>query len=136
MTESLTGGCACGAIRFECSHRPLMMFLCHCRDCQRASGSGSVPVTVFAAGSVTITQGEPVYYSTPNLRGAQNKRAFCGRCGSRLFGAMSDRIIGVTASSFDNSSWFTPAHHIFISQAQDWDCMDAQLPMHETYKPS
>ncbi len=130
MTTSLSGGCACGAIRYECA-KPLMMFLCHCRDCQRASGAAYVPVVVVPAKGFKITKGEPTFYASERLEGGKNIRGFCPTCGSRLFGAGNNRIQGITAASFDDSSWYMPTAHIFTSQAQPWDCMDTQLPMAE-----
>jgi hypothetical protein len=44
MPAKVTGGCACGAIRYEVTADPIVMFNCHCRDCQKATGSGYTPV--------------------------------------------------------------------------------------------
>ncbi len=133
MTTKLTGGCLCGAIRYECA-KPIEMLLCHCRDCQRASGSAYVPVVVVPAKGFKITKGEPVYFLSERLKGGHNKRGFCGVCGARLFGAGTERIQGITASSFDDPGFFRPMCHIFTSHAQAWDAMDALLPMHDEYQ--
>src|ERR1700687_5625558 len=49
MTVLLTGGCACENIRYECTEEPIVQLICHCRDCQRASGSAVAPLMFFAA---------------------------------------------------------------------------------------
>src|SRR5688572_31819812 len=54
-----TGGCACGAIRYECLALPLRMLNCHCRDCQLAGGSGLSPSLIMARGAVRLTKGQP-----------------------------------------------------------------------------
>ncbi|HEU0005684.1 MAG TPA: aldehyde-activating protein, partial [Terriglobia bacterium] len=49
MKIPFTGGCVCGAVRYECSAEPIMMFKCHCRDCQRVTGGGFVAGLVVPA---------------------------------------------------------------------------------------
>jgi hypothetical protein len=135
----LTGGCLCGAIRYEITSKPLLMFLCHCYDCQRASGAASVPVAFFKAKAFKLTQGELTFFSNPRLEGGRHMRGFCATCGSRLTGGQQDgkenHFIGVTAGSLDDSSWFRPQQNIFASQAQPWDLVDRSLPTHENSFP-
>jgi hypothetical protein len=57
-----TGGCACGAIRYACEGEPTLMFNCHCRDCQRASGSAYAAITIFPKTAVAVT-GEPRWFA-------------------------------------------------------------------------
>ena len=131
-----------------------MMFNCHCRDCQRASGGPYGAVVYVPARAFKITKGEPRYYSTSSEAVGHNKRGFCAECGSRLFGGATDEGQGILASSLDEPSWF---HHgrsqhipmkrlvvccdgtwqmdIFTSDAQPWDQMDAKLPKFEKYAP-
>jgi len=61
MSEAFTGGCACGAIRYACTAEPLAMHHCHCRDCQRASGTGHGSNLMVAKAATTIT-GEARFY--------------------------------------------------------------------------
>src|SRR5450432_3373670 len=106
MPHSFTGGCLCGAIRYECNSRPLAMLNCHCRDCQQVSGGSFTPVVYVPAKAFRITRGTLRYYSTPSVSSGHNKRGFCPDCGSRLTGAESERGLGITASSLDDPSWF------------------------------
>ena len=79
MPKSFSGGCACGAIRYECTAEPIMMFNCHCRDCQRAIGGAfGAMVYVLPAKAFKITKGSPRYYNTPSEAVGHNKRGFCG----------------------------------------------------------
>ena len=135
MPTPFTGGCGCGAIRYECTGRPLFMFNCHCRDCQQASGGPYTPVVYVRAKTFRITKGTPRYFETTSQAGGHNRRGFCPDCGSRLFGGGSDRGQGITASSLDDPSWFKPQMHVFTADAQPWDHMDPALPKHETSMP-
>jgi hypothetical protein len=135
MPTSFTGGCLCGAIRYEVSAEPIMMFNCHCRDCQRATGSAFTPVVYVQAKAFKITKGSPRYYSTSGNMGGHNKRGFCPECGSRLFGGASETGQGIAASSLDDPSLFKPELHIWASDAQPWDQMDPKLPKFEEYPP-
>jgi hypothetical protein len=135
MPTTFTGGCVCGAIRYECSAEPITMFNCHCRDCQRTTGSAFSPVVYLPAKAFKITQGTPRYYSTSSEMGGENKRGYCADCGSRLFGGASDEGQGVLASSLDDPSLFKPQMDMWTSDAQPWDHLDASLPQFEKYPP-
>jgi hypothetical protein len=114
-----------------------MMFKCHCRDCQRVTGGPYIPVVVVRLTDIKFTKGTPVYYATQSLRGSNNVRGFCGKCGSRLTGGENKEhnFIGVTASSLDDPGLFKPAMDIFVSDAHPWDVMDPNLPKHQEYMP-
>src|SRR5690348_147405 len=116
-----SGGCACGAVRYECTARPLAMFNCHCKTCQKVTGGAYTPVLIVPAKAFRMTQGTLRYHFTDRVGGGNHKRGFCGDCGSRITGAETDqpgRIVGITASSLDDSSWFKPQFDIFASHAQ------------------
>ncbi|HEY2102404.1 MAG TPA: GFA family protein [Chthoniobacterales bacterium] len=131
--ESFTGGCACGEIRYECAGKPIATFNCHCRDCQRASGSAFTAVVYVPAKAFRITKGSPRYHRTPSDKLGYNVRAFCPECGSRLFGGISDVGQGITASSLDDPGWFRPQFDIFTCDAQPWDRMDPALRKFEGF---
>lgn len=131
------GGCACGAIRFECNVEPVRMGQCHCRDCQRSSGVGFVAAVVVPMTSLKLLKGSPRYYKTPSERGGHVHRGFCTECGSPVlakFDAFPD-LIAIRAASLDDPSWFRPAYDIWTSDAQPWDCMNPDLPKFEKYPP-
>jgi hypothetical protein len=133
MPKSFTGGCECGAIRYEVDAEPIAMFNCHCRDCQRASGGPYTGVVYMPAKAVKITKGSPRYYTTLSEAMGVNKRGFCPDCGSRLFGGITDTGHGITASSLDDPSFFKPQFEIWTSEAQPWDHMDPKSQKFERY---
>jgi hypothetical protein len=137
MNLPITGGCLCGAIRYECTAKPLLMLKCHCRDCQKLSGGPYIPVVVVPLSAFTITRGQLKYYRSQSVTGHDNLRGFCANCGSRLTGAENPKrdFIGLTASSLDEPGWFTPTMDIFISDAQNWDLLDPDSPKHQEYMP-
>ena len=139
MKIPFTGGCACGAIRYECATEPIMMFKCHCRDCQQVTGGGFVPGLLVPKSAFQLTKGQLRYHFTPNAAGGKHRRGFCAECGSRITGGESDRrpseFIGITAGSLDDPSWFSPQMDFFVSDAQPWDQMDPGIPKFQLYPP-
>ncbi len=127
MAAPFTGGCACGAVRYECSAEPLMMGNCHCRDCQRASGGPFVSIVAAPKEALKIT-GEVKYHEVTGDSGNPIRRGFCANCGSRLFGFPSGvPFVGISAGSLDDPSWYRPAFDIYTSSAQPWDFMNPEL---------
>jgi hypothetical protein len=136
MPKFFTGGCACGAIRYEVNAEPIAMFNCHCRDCQRMTGGAYTPVVYVPAKAFKLTKGAPCFYDTSSEAMGDNKRAFCPECGSRLFGAITEQARGITASSLDDPTLFKPQFEIWTSEAQPWDHMDPKFQKFEKYAPS
>ena len=135
MPTSFTGGCACGAIRYEVSAEPIVMFNCHCRDCQKTTGGPYTPVVYVPAKAFKITKDSPRYHGTTSEMIGHNQRGFCPECGSRLFGGKTDRGQGIAASSLDDPTLYKPQFEIWTSDAQPWDHMDPNLQKFEKYRP-
>src|SRR6266496_2804891 len=139
MKIPFTGGCACGAIRYEGNAAPIMMLKCHCRDCQRLTGGGFAAALVMPAGALRLTRGQLRYNFTPSIARGKHKRGFCPECGSRITGAESEgeesQFVAVLAGSLDDPSWFQPQIDVFVSDAQPWDQMDPAIPKFEHYPP-
>jgi len=128
-----TGGCACGAIRYECLASPLRMLNCHCRDCQIVSGSAFSPTLIMVRSAVKLTKGQPARFEKVADSGNIATREFCRECGTPLFASSSaaEQYLGIRASSLDDPSWFRPAAHIWIGSAQPWDHFDPAIPRFE-----
>ncbi len=125
-----SGGCACGVIRYECTAEPLFSVNCHCRDCQRETGSAFAPVLAVPAAAFALTRGSPAYFDVTSDSGKTTRRAFCAACGSPLFGEPGSRpdIVTIRAGSLDDPGGFRPSRDIFTARAQPWDYMNPELP--------
>lgn len=129
------GGCLCGAIRYEAGGDPVFSLLCHCRDCQRQSGSAFIAAVRLPSAAFRITQGEPKRYVTRSDSGNDIARVFCGACGAPLYVQVLTRpdLIGLRVTSLDDPSWFRPDANIFTKSAQPWDHMNPAVPQYPTY---
>jgi hypothetical protein len=136
MVTSFMGGCACGAIRYECSAAPIFALNCHCRDCQRATSTAYASVLRVPAKAFRVTKGEPRFYTVTADSGNTVRRGFCPECGSPLFSRLSGMVdvVGVRAGSLDDPSWHRPAADIFTKSAQPWDYMNPELPKYPGYR--
>jgi hypothetical protein len=120
--DILMGGCACGAIKYETEANPVVMLNCHCRDCQRASGSAYAAIMVVPKAAVRLS-GEPRYYKVIGDSGKAVERGFCPKCGSQVtvkLERMPD-LLGLQAGSLDEPSRYKPAMDVFTDSAQPWD---------------
>ena len=126
MKLPITGGCVCGAVRYQSDVEPVLMVRCHCRDCQRTTGGPYVPAVVFPMVAFRFTEGAVQHFATPSDKGGHNLRGFCLRCGSRISGAEDPQrgIIGVLASSLDDPTLFVPKFDMYVEDAQPWDVID------------
>lgn len=122
MSETrLSGGCACGAVRYDCAAAPVIVAHCHCRDCQRASGAAMS--TVFAVPRAALhSRGQTRSYATRGDSGNPVLRHFCGECGSPLYSEVTvlPDLQFVRAASLDNPVSVSPTMHIYCDSAQPW----------------
>jgi hypothetical protein len=117
----LTGGCLCGAVRYEAEGEPSMMGYCFCEDCRKASGSGFIPFMGFRADQLSFT-GKTVEFSSPSIRGTPAVRNSCPVCGGLVFGGIvgHDTEHTIYAGSLDDPSAFKPSIAIFTRDRPDW----------------
>lgn len=130
MSTTLIGGCACGAIRYECTSEPVLSILCHCRDCQRSTGSGYAAESGVLESGFSFVKGTPRYYAVSGDSGNTVRRGFCPDCGSPLVASSSGRpgFLAIQAASLDDPAVFHPTHHVYVSSAQPWDRIAPDLP--------
>jgi len=122
-TSCRTGGCLCGAVRYETQWPPLMLGVCHCRHCQRQAGSAFSVVAAVPRAGLTAN-GELTLYQDDSDSGRPVYRKFCGKCGSPVFTETPDGdaqgMIFIKAGTLDEAQALRPTVHFWTSSAQDW----------------
>ena len=117
----ITGGCLCGRVRYTLTGEPALSGLCHCRNCQRYTGSAFETVVAFPSTAVSV-QGELKTYQDTGDSGKAVYRRFCPNCGSGII-AEADGLPGLTivlAGGLDDPSVFKPTMELCCSSAQPW----------------
>ncbi|MGD9743303.1 MAG: GFA family protein [Dongiaceae bacterium] len=133
----VTGGCLCGAVRYEVSEPPTAGSYCHCAMCRKQSGSLSGAAMEFSWAAFRFTKGELKYYQSS----AGAKRGFCGNCGSRMaFVSEGDPKVWVSVGSLDHpedwpmtkgASWGR-SQHIYVGSKVVWYAIGDGLPQQAT----
>lgn len=129
MKLPITGGCLCGAIRYEISAAPLAGANCHCRTCQKSSGAPYLALLFVPAQALSIS-GNFKEYPTLAASGHTVYRAFCPDCGTSLFARNSvfTKVRPVSAVTLDDPGIFQPQKDMWVADAQPWDYMNPNLP--------
>lgn len=104
---SMTGGCACGRVRYSARIEDDDAYLCHCRMCQKATGGVSIAFKTVKKEAVTW-ESEPDWYASSPIA----RRPYCRECGTSLgFQFVDGENMDLTVGSFDDPSRFRPTHH-------------------------
>jgi hypothetical protein len=125
---TMSGGCLCGAVRYESSAESMGGGHCYCLDCRRSSGSDHCTHLVVPKAAVTLT-GEVTTYERPADSGNLVSRAFCPRCGAPVYSTNSGAtdFIFLRVSSLDDPDQFRPQMIVYASRAPSWARMDDTL---------
>ncbi len=134
-TKAQTGGCMCGAVRYEVSGMPFWVGHCHCESCRRHTGAPVVTYVGFRKDQVAFTKGRrQIYNSSPGVG-----RAFCGQCGTPLTwegkSNLPERgeIFEFHISTFDDPNAFVPTNHVFYSERIAWFDVADGLPRYHGF---
>ena len=126
---SMTGGCLCGSVRYEVTGEPALTGVCHCRDCQKQTGTSFSIVMGLPAGALK-TSGALASFVTHGVSGHGVDRFFCGKCGSPVYsnvGAMPG-VVFLKAGTLDDPSALSPTVHLWCETKQPWVVVDPALP--------
>ena len=117
----MTGGCLCGRVRYVASGEPLAPHLCHCRDCQRATGSSFAAGMNFPIAAVQV-EGELKTYSVIGSSGKPIHRHFCPNCGTWVTCTfeVGPGFIGLLAGTLDEPVAFEPIYESYCDNEQPW----------------
>jgi len=122
QVKDLVGGCLCGGVRYRLTQPPLMIYNCHCTNCQKITGSAFVVSATIIASSFEITKGEPKRYEWMSDAGNERFGLFCGNCGGRIAHGQTppNGFLSLRAGTFDDTSWIEPVGDIWTKSAQPW----------------
>jgi hypothetical protein len=135
-TLSAEGGCTCRELRYRITATPLFVHCCHCRWCQRETGTAFAMNAMIEADRVELLSGQPEMILTPTLSGKGQKIWRCPACRiavwSNYVGA-GDRVNFVRVGTLDNPDLLPPDIHIFTMSRQPWVQLPAGTPAVEEY---
>ncbi len=141
-TESLIfeGGCTCRFVRYRMTSRPLFVHCCHCRWCQRESGSSFALNALIEAHCVQLLQGEVEIVNTPSNSGKGQNISRCPRCRIAVwsnYAGAGDAVHFVRVGTLDEPDRLPPNIHIFTASKQPWVVLPPNIPaVAEYYKAS
>ena len=129
MAGVLTGGCLCGAVRYEITAAPAFSGRCYCDDCRKTSGTGHNAALAVPTNGVSI-KGKLTEYTKAGGSGQPITRRFCPTCGSRVAAsaAVLEGLTLITASTLDDPDKFVPQMSVYCSHATSWDPPPANMP--------
>lgn len=121
------GGCTCGAVRYRLASAPLIVHACHCRWCQRESGTAFALNAMIESGRLEVLRGHPQFVDLPSASGAGQRVARCPHCRVALwshYAGAGPLVSFVRVGTLDRPDIAPPDIHIFTSSRQPW----LQLP--------
>ncbi len=118
----LEGGCSCGALRYQVSAPPVMIYNCHCSNCQKIGGGPFTTSVTIVEKALSFTTGAPATIEWTSDAGNRRWGWFCGACGSRICNgqAVSNGALSLRAGTLDDRSWIEPVGDTWTTSAQPW----------------
>lgn len=119
----IKGGCLCGAVRYRSEAKPVMQVVCHCKTCQKNTGSAFSTNVAVPEDSLTV-EGDTLrcYEDHSGASGQPFYRYYCGSCGSHIYsrGPATGPVAFIKAGTLDDASWLAPSLHIWCAEMQPW----------------
>jgi hypothetical protein len=130
------GRCACGEVRYRLHDKPFAVHCCHCRDCQRETGSAFVLNGLVETALVEVVGGEPETVLTPSASGKGQQIVRCPTCKIALwshYGGMGEKAAFIRVGTLDNPDACPPQVHIFTRSKQPWLDPPADAPAYDIF---
>lgn len=126
----IEGGCLCGAVRYETDAAPVTTAICHCRNCQKQSGSALSVIVGFPSGALHVTGGSLTAYEDRGESGKIVLRYFCNLCGSPLIthAEFSPDVEFIKAGTLDDPSWLKPEAAFWTDHQHPWSTQSPTWP--------
>jgi hypothetical protein len=123
MSDRYTGGCACGAVRFEINDKPAAMVDCQCRDCQHRSGTGHGSYVTFTSRAGVKLTGQAKTWDVAGDSGTVKRHGFCPVCGApvHLTIPAAPDIFIVHAAALDDPAAYKPQFVTYTVSGHAWD---------------
>ncbi|MGE0624399.1 MAG: GFA family protein [Pseudomonadales bacterium] len=131
LSESLEGGCTCGAVRYRLTVAPLFVHCCHCRWCQRETGSAFALNAMVEAEGVSLLAGHPEKVLTPSASGKGQVIVRCPICRVAVwshYGAAGEKVKFLRVGTLDDPDRYPPDIHIFTASKQPWVNLEGGAP--------
>lgn len=128
------GGCACGALRYRIAGEPIFTNNCHCRQCQRQTGSTSVVNAFFESDRFTLLSGELASHTVPTGSGGPHEMRRCAVCGTAVlshFPPNGRNLSALRVGTLDDPDAFPPDALIFVSEKMPWVALSEGIPAFE-----
>jgi hypothetical protein len=124
VEPSTTGGCLCGAVRFELTEPATAAGYCHCTRCQKRTGAAASPQARIDGRTFRLVRGEDSLAAWRHADGGFEK-LFCGECGSHLFSRNPDDVsqMSVRMAAFDGDPGVRPSWRTFVAYAAPWEAI-------------
>jgi hypothetical protein len=133
--DTFDGGCDCRAVRYRMTSAPMFVHCCHCRDCQRQTGSAFVLNALIEAARVDLLAGEPRRFDVPTDSGRPHGIHRCPTCAiavwSEYGGVSAVRFVRV--GTLDDPRALAPDVHIYTRSKQPWLTLPEGVPAFEAY---
>ncbi len=138
MTDQVAGGCACGVVRYRLGSAPMFVHCCHCRDCQRQTGSAFVINALIEADRVELQSGDPQPFAMPTDSGRPHQVYRCPTCGTAVWSEYGGLKVlrFVRVGTLDDPTALVPDVHIYVRSKLPWVTLPADLPAFEAYYDS
>ena len=134
MDQLLEGRCACGEVRYRLAGRPMFVHCCHCRDCQRQTGSAFVLNAIYERDRVELLSGAPEPSSVPTDSGRPHDIHRCPTCRTAVwsdYGRRGFRFVRV--GTLEDPAALPPDVHIFTRSKLPWVSLPEAVPAFEVY---
>jgi hypothetical protein len=134
MRPPYSGQCLCGGTQYRVSEEPIMVYACHCTDCQKRSGSSFGLSVWVPRAAIEVTKGSAEAHTTTSVEGKVQHIRACGQCRTRLWTEPAKRPnVGIVrGGTLDDTSWLQPVAHIWTRSAQPWFVFPEGITRYET----
>ena len=132
----ITGGCLCGSVEYTASAQPMATVVCHCKDCQKYSGTAFAAVIFVPKDHVEIV-GELNGYESETDAGNVMTRTFCPNCGTHITENSTGfpDVVVLTAGTLNDPGWLKPSAQCFAGRKLPWAYLSDAIPQYDGMPP-